>query len=102
MEQPSLKQLIQSLIPDQGGVILAVIKSASPLKIQAVNDEKLIIGENSVIVPRHLLDYRTVIDIPELGLENAEMNVYNSLVPGELVYLLSFNQGEKYFILDRV
>lgn len=62
-EAMSLKGLFQGLIPDPGGVIQGVVKSASPLKIQVTNDEKLTLNENSLIVPRHLSDYTTTVDI---------------------------------------
>ena len=101
MEQPSIKQLFQGLIPDQGGVIRARVISLDPLRIQAINDDKLLIGANSVIIPHHLTDYQTSVDIPDAGLENVVMTIRNSLNTGDTVHLLSFNQGKKYFILDR-
>ena len=40
-------------------VLQGIVKSASPLKIQIVNDEKLVIGPNITYVPRHLTNYTT-------------------------------------------
>lgn len=55
----SLKQIIQRMIPDSDELMQGVVISASPLKIQMVNDEKLIINERVTIVPWQLTDYTT-------------------------------------------
>lgn len=44
-------------------VLQGIVKSVNPLKIQIVNDEKLVIGPNITYVPRHLTDYKTTVDI---------------------------------------
>jgi hypothetical protein len=36
------------------------------------------------------------------NISGATIKVYNALKVGEIVYLLSFNEGKKYYILDRV
>jgi len=120
----SIKEVIQGLIPDGDGVIEGRVISESPLQIQAINDDKLILSENLLCLPRHLSKYKTTIDI-ELGggildsktdaqacgphihklntynIYSATMTVYNQLKVGEIVYMLSFNQEKKYYILDR-
>lgn len=96
-----LKQLFQSMCPQGTSVIEGTIISISPLKITLANDAKMILGENSLIVPRHLAEYAITIDIPGAGLWNERIMVHNSLKPGETVYLMVFHDGKKYFVLDR-
>lgn len=62
-EQTSLKGMIQNMVAGDVEVLQGIVKSASPLKIQIVNDDKLIIGPNITYVPRHLTDYTTTVDI---------------------------------------
>jgi len=57
--ETSLKQLFQSMQPVDVELMQGTVIQASPLKIQMVNDEKLIINERITIVPRHLTDYTT-------------------------------------------
>lgn len=78
----SLKQLIQQLMPKQPGIILGRVTKENPLTIQAENDEKLILSKSNTIISRRFLE--------------------NPLNMGERVYILSFNIGKKYYILDRV
>lgn len=174
----SIKGLFQGLVADGAEVIQGVVKSTSPLSIQVVNDEKLLLNASILIVPRHLTDYTATIDIVQGGgslssvtandgshthaysgetqsashshslngntgnagepthshslsgstgadshshsysgdtagqahshalstfnIYKATITVYNALKPGETVHLLSFNNGKKYYILDRV
>jgi hypothetical protein len=148
-EQTSLKGLLQGMMPDSMGVIQGKVVSASPLKIQVVNDEKLVLAENLICLPRHLSNYTTTCDIlldkgsinsqtrndgshphgssgthgghtggdgahshPDsegahthhqatFNLYGATIKVYNALKSGDIVYLLSFNEGKKYYVLDR-
>lgn len=65
-EPMSLKQLFQGMVPEAMEVLQGTVISASPLKIQVVNDEKLVLTENIISLPRHLSDYTTTIDI-QLG-----------------------------------
>jgi len=123
MQEPtSLKQLIQEMTPEAMEIIQGRVVSASPLKIQAINDDKLILTENIICLPRHLSTYKTTVDI-SLGsgainsvtgsdnghthslvtyaITGASMTVYNGLKAGDTVYILSFNHRKKYYILDR-
>lgn len=59
----SLKGLFQGLVPDPCGALQGKVISASPLKIQATNDDKLIIPASLLIVPKHLTNYKAVVDI---------------------------------------
>ena len=149
-DSTSLKQLFQQMIPEAIEILRGTVISASPLKIQVENDEKLVLSQNIVCLPRHLSTYTTTIDIqlgdgsvssstgngqgthphgksgehgghtegdgahshPEtegahihdlstFNIYGATMTVYNGLQAGEKVYILSFNHGKKYYILDR-
>lgn len=61
--QTSLKGLFQGMSDAGVEVLQGIVKSASPLKIQIVNDDKLVIGPNITYVPRHLTDYTATVDI---------------------------------------
>jgi len=148
-EATSFKEIFQGMIPESLGVIQGRVVEASPLKIQATNDEKLVLSGNNLCVPRHLTDYTAEIDIrlgggtidsrtkedgthphgssgphgghtegagmhmhPEtegahvneletFDITGATIKVCNALKVGETVYLLSFNEGKKYYVLDR-
>lgn len=142
-----LKELIQFIMPEAPGVIEGTVTCASPLQITLANDSKMILGKNSLVVPRHLTDYQVKVDMAKMdgtlvsktttdggehehdggshdghesgnGEHNHEggkhvhslstfsltsgiMTVYNHLKKGDMVYLLQFNNGKKYYILDR-
>lgn len=118
-EQNSLKGLLQGMAARDAEVLQGIVKTASPLKIQIVNDEKLIIGPNITYVPRHLTDYITTCSISKGaggsvhgpvtdGSKLTDFNfsgsitVCNALKVGEKVHVLSFNHGKQYYVLDRV
>ena len=119
----SLKGLFQSLIPEADGIFQATVISVSPLKVQAINDAKLIIPASLLIVPPHLTDYTREVDIEVGGgtlyggtdtsdehshyldsfsLTKGRITIKNALKKDEKVHLLSFDKGNKYYILDRV
>lgn len=144
-EPNSLKEAFQSMIPDTVNVIQGKVISSLPLKIQVINDDKLILSENILCLPRHLTDYQTNVDISGGSISGltasgqgshqhsggshdghsdgdgahshndgththtlqtfqvigANMTIHNALKVGEIVYILSFNQGKKYYVLDR-
>lgn len=58
-DETSLKGIIQGMMFDSAELMQGTVISASPLKIQMANDEKLIINERITVVPRHLSDYTT-------------------------------------------
>ena len=123
-EKTSLKQLFQGMAGDGVEVLPGIVKSASPLKIQIVNDDKLTIGPNITYIPRHLTDYKTEISGPNIqnyyytgsstesgtapvspphvhALGRIPVTVHNALKTGEKVHVLSFNHGKQYYVLDR-
>lgn len=144
----SVKQIMQQMVQnDDGAVIEAKVISASPLKVQATNDEKLVLSAATLTVPRHLTNYTTsatyslgkggIASVTEgdgkhahaggthgghtggsgqhehtgdgehdhhlvsFALTNGTITVHNALKVGEYVYLLPYNNGKKYYILDR-
>lgn len=118
-EKTSLKQLFQGMAGEGVEVLQGIVKSASPLKIQIVNDEKLTIGPNITYVPRHLTNYTTTCSLAKgdkgsvYGPDSdgdkltdftfsGSITVYNALKVGEKVHVLSFNHGKQYYVLDRV
>ena len=120
-EETSIKGLFQGLAGDGVQVIQGVVKSTSPIKIQAVNDDKLTVGPGNVIVPRHLTDYDTEVTVhwqteavsggsgyPAFAshahpIEGRKaIRVHNGLKTGERVHLLALNHGKQYFVLGRV
>ena len=104
MQTPtSLKGLFQSMTPPSATVIRGKVIAEKPLAIQVVGDEKLILRGNIICLPKHLTEYKTTVDIdaPDAALMGVTMTVHNELKAGETVYILSFNHGKKYYILDR-
>ena len=121
--ETSLKQLFQSMSVSGIEFLQGTVISASPLKIQITNDEKLIINERITIVPWHLTDYTTQATYTVGGgaldaetnvvsahshklvtytLTKGTLTVHNALKVGEKVHVLSLNNGKKYYVLDRV
>lgn len=72
-EGTSIKQMIQGMQVDNMEVMRGIVISASPLKIQVENDEKLVIGSNSIYIPKHLTDYITTVDIKMSDSMNIEI-----------------------------
>lgn len=72
----SLKELIQQMLPKGNDVVIGRVISENPIRVQVINDEKLM---PIPIVPHRLSD----------------------LFTGEYVHLLVFNNGKKYYALDR-
>lgn len=135
-DQTSLKQLIQSLMPDGPGVVEGTVTNASPLEITLTNDDKMTLSANSLIVPEHLTDREIEADVMVDGgvlyaptgaedekgehehpaikksgkhghelesfqLTGGKLILHTGLKAGEIVYLLYYNQGKKYYVLDR-
>ena len=133
INQPtSIKELIQGIIPKDLDIIRGRVTQTGPIRIQAVNDDKLILNENTLIVPWYLTDYTTRCDIElrqgtinshtfvdgahshpitdggahrnwleDFNIYKATIKHYNALKVGEIVFMISFNHGKKYFVLDR-
>lgn len=123
-EKTSLKQLFQGMAGEGVEVLQGIVKSASPLEIQIVNDDKLTIGPDITYIPRHLTDYKADISGPNIqnyyytgnnvgggtapvspshvhAIGKIQITVHNALKAGEKVHVLSFNHGKQYYVLDR-
>lgn len=144
----SIKQTVQEMTKTGNGAVMeAKVISVSPLKVQATNDEKLVLSMATLTVPRHLTDYSTTATfsldkgsiasdtegagthahangshgghtggsgehthsgdgahphhLVSFALTRGTLIVHNALTIGEYVYLLPYNDGKKYYILDR-
>lgn len=62
-EPMSIKQAVQGMIESGLNVVQGIVVSESPLQIQLINDEKMIITSNIMCLPRHLSTYETTVDI---------------------------------------
>lgn len=121
-EATSFKQLFQGMVPQGTTVVSGKIVGTGPLKIQIENDSKLIVSGSVVLVPRWLTDFSVTIDIAlgngsinsrtntvsshqhtleTFNISSATMTVHNALKTGDEVYLLSFNDGKNYLVIDR-
>lgn len=119
-EPTSIREALQGLFPESMEILEGEVMTAQPLQIKAVNDDKLLLGPSLLCVPRHLTDYQVTVNISggdvdgrtedadghnhtmaSVAFSGATMTVQNALQQGERVYLLSFNQGKRYYILDR-
>lgn len=72
----SIKGLMQQMLPKGNDIVIGRVISENPVRVQVINDEKL---TPLPIVPQRLSDLHT----------------------GEYVHLLAFNNGKKYYALDR-
>ncbi len=116
----SLKALIQGITQANDSIVEAKVIRADPLKVQATNDEKLILSATSLIVPQHLTDYQTTATfalekgnldsqtdgdhthhLVTFSLSKETITLLNALKKDDIVYMLPVNNGKKYFILDR-
>ena len=80
-------------------VITGTVTSASPLEIQAESDAKLLLDEDDLFVPQALTDHTVKIRFDGT---TAEAKIYNGLKKGDEVYLLEYDRGALYFVLDKV
>ena len=72
----SIKEMFQKISQSGTDLIIGTVISESPVKVRAVNDEKLIV---TPVVPSRLSD----------------------LKKGEQIHMLVLNNGKKYYALDR-
>ena len=75
----SIKEMIQGLAGDGIDLIQGSVVSLSPFRIQAVNDNKLIISTVSLVIPSR----------------------FGTFELGDRVHLLVLNKGKKFYVLDR-
>lgn len=105
-EQTGIKQLIQSMVPEQLGIVEGKVLSTNPLEVVLVNDDKMRLSSNTLVIPQHLTNYIVSVSSTTSNVEGHKHNISSltingALKSGETVYLLSFNGGKQYFVLDR-
>ena len=106
-KETSLRELLALAVPsDNVGIVLGTVTSTSPLEIQAANDPKLKVTESNMFIPKHLTNYSVSIHISgsidghSIGTRSCTVN--NALKKGDQVYMLAYNRGALYFVLDKV
>lgn len=111
-----IKKAIEQGINGAGltSLINGEVMSTSPLKIKLKNDDKLILPEGAFIVPQHLKVYTVTADITggegltsvhgfsSFSLPQATVQIDNSLKKGDKLMVISCNEKQKYYILDRI
>lgn len=98
--QTSVKSAFQSTMTVGSGLLQGRVISTSPLQIQIVNDNKLIITRTSAIIPRHLTDHSVGYSVD--GGPTQTVMVYSGLIVGDNVHLLSLQGGKKFYVLGKV
>lgn len=130
----SIKTIIQELAPEQIRLLVGTVIAKGPLKIQALNDDKLIIREDLIILPQWLSDhvYKAYIETeaysepdpekeelkdpftcyypctspqqaaPKHYYKQTWIKIKNHLEVGDMVQMLAFGGGRKYYVIDRV
>ncbi len=121
MSEPnSLKELFQGMVPQSISLCSGEVTSTSPLAVQISNRSKMIATGITLACPKHLTDYTAYMTVNHItgdtggGSGDASFEshhhsysgkksflVHDGLKVGEEVYLLCFNNGEMYYILDR-
>lgn len=106
-KETSLRELIAKCGGGhEANVIVGKVTKASPLEIQSLNDAKLVLTESNVYVPKHLTDYSVSIhlsgSIDGHSIGTRSGTIYNALKKGDEVYLLQYQGGQLYFVLDKV
>lgn len=106
-KETSLRELLALAVPSNTtGIVVGKVMKTSPLEIQVSNDAKLVVTESNVFVPDHLTNYSVSIHISgtidghSIGTRSCTVN--NALKKGDEVYMLSYENGSLYFVLDRV
>lgn len=106
-QETSLRELLAKAVPSNSTeVVVGKVIKTSPLEIQVTNDSKLVVTESNVYVPDHLTNYSVSIHISgsidghSIGTRSCTVN--NALKRGDEVYMLAYNNGALYFVLDKV
>lgn len=78
MEVTSLKQAFQGMVNADVIIQEAKVTNANAIEIVPLNDEKIILDENDLFLPEHI-----------------------KIETGDIVYILTCNKGENYFVLGK-
>jgi len=95
----SIKGIFQSVFTSDNELLQGHVVSTSPLRIRVTGDAKLIISETSLVIPKHLTDYTVPCTIEG---STVTLEFKNSIMQGDIVHLISLQNGKKYYVLDRV
>ncbi|RJS59140.1 DUF2577 domain-containing protein [Bacillus sp. PK3_68] len=77
----------------------ADVVSTNPVSIRLMNNNKLILSEESFIIPKSLTDYTVQVQTPR-GIETH--TVLNALRIGDNLKVAAIQGGGFYYVLDRV
>ena len=106
-KETSLRELLALAVPsEKSEIVIGKVNKVSPLEIQVVNDAKLVVTDSNTFVPKHLTNYSVSIHISgsidghSIGTRSCTVN--NALKKGDEVYMLAYNNGAMYFVLDKV
>lgn len=103
-EETSIRQLIAGIANgarQDSAVIIGNVISASPLKISLVNDSKVVLTSNDLVLSERFRTHTVTVDLSGIK-SNVRMTVHSGISSGDKVYLISYNNGNKFFVLDRV
>lgn len=101
----SLRELLKDAVDvRQNGLLTGIVKKASPLEIQVESDSQLLLTESNLYVPRRMQAYTLDAEIEDSGGTTSAVSITfdAGLKVGDEVYLLSFDKGAVYFVLDLV
>ena len=106
--QTSLRELLAKAVPTTKVEIVAgVVQSADPIEIYLSNGSDLVVTESNVFIPKRLTDMRVSISLSGFSMDDDSIGpitgwIHNALQKGDEVYLLSYDNGALYYVLDRV
>lgn len=111
----SLRALIKEAVDVRpNGVLIGVVEVESPLRIRVKSDSKLYLTESNLYIPRWMQKHTLTVTIEgstgsgggdshRHGLGGTrKLTVDNRLRKDDEVYLLSFDKGALYYVLDLV
>ena len=118
--QKAIKQGIDNA--GLGGIMEGEVISAPPnLKVKVKNNSKLAIPKELLVVPQKLTDYTLqcfinvdsleassssitlgAVSLNNINTAGADITIKNSLKIGDKVMLVSFEGGQRFYILDRI
>jgi hypothetical protein len=85
------------------GVMEGEVVSAPPnLKVRLKNNSKLIISKELLVVPQKLTDYTMQCSIMTDTEEITSITLKNNLKIGDKIMLVSFEGGQRFYILDKI
>ncbi|MBO5610563.1 MAG: DUF2577 domain-containing protein [Eubacterium sp.] len=98
----SISELIKTIANGSvstSDVYEGTVTSADPIKITLVNDAKIVLSSANLVVPEHLR--KKTVTFTVAGYTKT-ITIREALASGDKVYLLTYNNGKKYFVLDRI